>query len=102
MPRRVDENQKEIVKEFRKEGASVQILSDVGMGCPDIVVGFDYENYLVEIKNGTKPPSGQKLTEHEQIFHDNWKGQVCVIKSKDEVVDFMEKMKQKGWKIAKW
>ncbi len=85
-PKRVDENQKEIVKAFRDMGATVQILSAVGKGCPDLIVGMDGVNYLVEVKNGRKPPSAQKLTDCEQSFFDTWKGQVCVIKSANEVI----------------
>lgn len=84
--RRTDANQREIVDTFRKLGASVQILSDVGKGCPDLAVGIFGINLLVEVKDGNKPPSKQRLTEHEQAFFDAWKGQVCIIKSHDEVV----------------
>lgn len=89
MAKRTDENQKEIVSIFRSLGASVQVLSDLGKGCPDIVIGIFGKNYLVEIKNGKKPPSGQRLTEAEQVFFDSWKGQVCIIKSLDEAVNFI-------------
>jgi hypothetical protein len=92
-PKRVDQNQKHIVKAFRELGASVQILSEVGKGCPDILVGVDGKNYLFEIKNGEKPPSGQKLTEPEQVFFDTWKGQVKVINSIADVVHFMDYFK---------
>lgn len=81
MPKRVDANQVEIVKILRKFGCSVLILSSVGKGCPDILAGFKGQNYLIEIKDGKKPPSARKLTEHEQKFHDEWKGQVCIINS---------------------
>ncbi len=84
--RRTDANQREIVDTFRQLGATVQILSDVGKGCPDLVVGIHGINFLVEVKDGSKPPSKQKLTEHEQVFFDIWRGQVCVIKNQDEAV----------------
>jgi hypothetical protein len=92
MPKRVDENQKLIVKTFRELGASVQVLSNIGKGCPDILVGIFGKNFLVEIKNGAKCPSAQKLTEHEQVFFDSWKGQVCIIKSVDEIFQLMDKI----------
>jgi Holliday junction resolvase len=84
--RRTDANQREIVDTFRKMGASVQILSDIGKGCPDLVVGIRGINYLVEVKDGSKAPSKQRLTEPEQVFFDTWKGQVCIIKNQDEAV----------------
>lgn len=92
MAKRVDANQKEIVSTFRALGASVQILSDLGKGCPDLVVGIFGKNYLIEVKNGKKPLSGQKLTEPEEKFFKAWKGQVCIIKSTDEVINFMHNL----------
>jgi hypothetical protein len=86
MAKRVDANQKAIVDTFRAIGATVQILSMVGKGCPDIIVGFKGVNYLIEIKDGSKPKSAQKLTEHEQKFFDSWKGQVCLITSNDDAI----------------
>jgi|SRR5580692_9666266 hypothetical protein len=92
MPKRVDENQKLIVKTFRQLGASVQVLSNIGKGCPDILVGIFGKNFLIEIKNGAKCPSAQRLTEDETYFHESWKGQVCIVKSVDEVFQIMDKM----------
>ena len=90
MAKRTDANQTEIVKTFRSLGASVLILSSVGKGCPDLMVGIFGRNFLVEVKDGKKPPSGRKLTEHEQLFFDGWKGQVCVVKSPDEAISLLQ------------
>ena len=90
MPKRVDANQKEIVKTFRDCGATVLILSEVGRGCPDICVGIFGQNFLVEIKDGAQPPSKQKLTDAEIEFFEKWKGQVQIIKSVDEAVRFIK------------
>jgi hypothetical protein len=35
-------------------------------------------NYLIEIKDGSKPPSKRKLTSDEQEWHDTWRGTVYV------------------------
>ena len=96
MAKRTDSNQTVIVKCLRKLGCSVQILSDVGKGCPDIVVGYRGRNFLFEIKDGEKPPSARKLTEYEQYFFDTWNGQVCIINSTDEVNDFFINEMSKG------
>lgn len=88
MPRRdarVDANQKEIVQAFRAMGATVQHLHTVGGGCPDLVVGYRGLNLLVEVKDGSKPPSKRKLTEHEQAFFDEWNGQVTIVDSVHDV-----------------
>ena len=79
---RVDNNQKEIVEALRKIGASVQILSSVGSGCPDILVGFRGNNYLFEIKSSEK----EKLTEDENTFFLNWCGTVDTIYNMEQVL----------------
>ena len=76
---KVDANQPEIVQALRDIGATVQILSAVGKGCPDILVGFRRNNFLFEIKDGAKSPSRRKLTDDERQWHDDWRGQVTTI-----------------------
>jgi hypothetical protein len=93
MAKRIDENQPEIVKTFRGLGASVLILSAVGKGCPDLALGIFGKNYLIEIKNGNKPPSAQKLTEKEQEFFESWKGQVNIITSKEQAITFINSLR---------
>jgi len=78
---RIDANQPEIASALRKAGATVSITSAVGKGFPDIVVGFRGRNYLLEIKDGSKVPSAQKLTPDEQNWHNTWRGQVLVVNS---------------------
>ena len=85
---RVDRNQNEIVEMLRKNGCSVLIISQL-KNCFDILVGYDGFNFAFEIKDGNKPPSGQKLTEGEQKFFDNWNGQVNVITSVTEAMTIM-------------
>lgn len=91
MPKRTDDNQKDIVKTFRDFGYSVYILSMVGKGFPDIIVSKDGVNYLFEIKNDKRPPNAQKLTPAEQIFFDSWQGHVEIINSVQSVVQFVLK-----------
>lgn len=76
MPRRVDANQREIVRSLRLAGASVHILSEVGDGCPDILVGWRGKNYLLEIKTD----SG-KLTKDQEDWHREWRGEVSIVRS---------------------
>ena len=70
---RVDSNQKEIVEALRKAGASVLIVSML-KNCFDILVGFKGVNFIMEIKDGSKPPSQRKLTEGEAKFKESWRG----------------------------
>ena len=83
---KVDSNQREIVSALRQIGATVQILSMVGKGCPDILVGFRHNNFLFEIKDSNKPPSKRKLTPDERQWHDDWRGQVTTISTVDQVI----------------
>jgi hypothetical protein len=83
---KTDRNQQEIVRAFRQIGATVQVLSSVGKGMPDVLVGYMGVNVLVEIKDGSLPPSKQKLTADQVKWHANWGGQVCVANSIDDAV----------------
>jgi len=77
MPRRaakVDANQPEIVAYLRAHGFSVEHLHMVGEGCPDIMVGRDEVNYLIEIK-----VPGEKLNERQVKWHGKWRGQKMTV-----------------------
>ena len=89
---RVDSNQKAIVNAFRQCGFSVFHTHTIGGGFPDIVAGYGGINYLIEIKDGSLPPSARKLTKPEETFHQNWRGQVCIINDVDEVFAFKESL----------
>lgn len=86
---RVDANQNEIVQALRDMGASVAITSMVGSGFPDIVVGFRGRNYLIEIKDGSKPSSKRKLTPDEQKFFDTWRGIVFIANDINEALEII-------------
>lgn len=82
---RIDINQPEIVKTFRSLGWSVLIISQL-KNCCDIFVSKNGRTIAVEIKDGSKPPSKQKLTEGELKFKDSWQGEYALIKSIDDVI----------------
>lgn len=92
---KVDNNQVAIVKELRALGYSVLLLNRVKNGCPDILVGKDEINILVEIKTTIK----DKLTDDEFRFFESWKGQKMVAHTSSDVVEFFEfyKGKLKEW-----
>jgi alanine dehydrogenase len=73
-----DGNHAEIVKGLRDAGATVQDLGAVGKGCPDILVGFRGQSYVIEIKDGRLPPSARELTDDQKKWHAEWKGQKAV------------------------
>ena len=59
----------------------MQHLHTIGKGCPDIVVGFRGANILMELKDGDKAASKQKLTDDETEWHDTWRGQVAIVRN---------------------
>lgn len=90
---RVDANQEEIVKALRAIGCSVQSLAMVGKGVPDVLCGYRGSNCLLEIKDGTKPPSERRLTPDEQEWHRAWRGRVVTVGSVREALQVIE-----GWR----
>jgi hypothetical protein len=84
---RVDGNQAEIVEALRGiPDLSVLVLSDVGDGCPDISVGYRGANFYFEIKDPSQPKHRHELTEDQQRFHAEWKGQVQKVFSLKEII----------------
>lgn len=78
---KIDANHDQIVSVARAYGATVQSLAAVGRGCPDLLIGYRGHTLLVEVKDGTKPPSARQLTNQQLDWHANWKGgTVAIIK----------------------
>ena len=75
---KADHNQKSIVEMLREVGASVQPLTNVGSGCPDLLVGFQGKNHLFEIKN---VDGRNRMTTYQIIWHDRWRGSVAVVET---------------------
>jgi hypothetical protein len=87
---KIDSNQNEIVEALRKiPNLTVAITSAVGKGYPDLNIGYKGKNYLIEIKDGNKPKSQQKLTPDEEKWHRNWNGQVATCSSIDEILELL-------------
>lgn len=84
---KADANQAEIVQALRDIGAYVFVSHTLGRGFPDLVVGYRGKTYLIEVKDGNKPPSQTRLTEDEQRFHDEWRGgALCIVYSVDDAI----------------
>jgi len=94
---KIDANQPEIVQALRSMGASVQHLHSVGQGCPDLLCAISgVGNFLVEIKDGSKPPSKQKLTPDQIDWHCQWRAPVYIVNSIYQVADLVQKLKQEA------
>lgn len=79
--RKADANQPQVVKALRGAGCTVEHLHAVGRGCPDLLCAIDGEVFLIEIKDGAKPPSAQALTPDQVKWHSEWKAEVHVVNS---------------------
>lgn len=83
---RKDSNHKSIVDGLRKYGASVLDVSQL-KNCFDILVGYKGKTFIMEIKDGKKPPSQRRLTPGELEFMKTWKGsKYNVVLSLDDAV----------------
>lgn len=69
---KVDANQDQVVSALRAAGAVVQSLAAIGKGVPDLLVRFRGTLFLLEVKDGSKPPSKQKLTDAQREWHQCW------------------------------
>lgn len=77
---KIDANQPKIVEAFRQLGCSVQHLHMVGSGCPDLLIGCNGFNVLVEVKT----PTGE-LTNDQQDFIAAWRGDdVNIVRTRDD------------------
>ena len=80
---RRDRNEREIINALRAHGASV---SQLDWWC-DLAVGFQNQNYFLEVKDGAKSPSKRQLTPFEKHFHETWRGQITIVKNVDEALE---------------
>ena len=82
-----DGNQAELVKQLRRiPNLSVAVTSRMGQGYPDIVVGFQGVNFMMEIKDPAQQPSRRKLTNDEEHFQRNWRGQYAVVSTIEDCI----------------
>jgi len=87
MVHRADDNQRELVDFMRAVGCSVLILSQVGNGCPDLLVGWKGQNYLFEVKTETG-----RLSDRQKDFKECWRGKPpVVIRNIEDVVEWLNK-----------
>jgi hypothetical protein len=89
--RRVDANLTAIVSAYRALGCTVWICnSNV-----DCIVGYSGISELVEVKDGSKPPSARVLTPAQVAFRRVWTGGIRLVKSLDEVAAHVADIRRK-------
>ena len=86
---RIDRNQPEIVKYFRDHGFTVLLIHTL-KNCCDIIISKNNQTACIEIKDGLKPTSAQKLTPGEIKFKDEWQGLYYIVRSTDDADSVMK------------
>ena len=87
---RLDSNHGEIVEALLGvTGVTCHSLAGVGCGVPDLLVGARGRTFLVEIKDGSKPPCERSLTRDQQKWISEWRGSPVLI--------FMDADKARSW-----
>ncbi|MEM5326861.1 hypothetical protein VSR34_09670 [Paraburkholderia sp. JHI2823] len=79
---------------YRAADASVLILSNQGHGVPDLLVAHAHvsgrRSFLVEVKDGSKPPSARRLTPDERRWADAWHGEYWVVETVADALRSLE------------
>lgn len=88
MRNRTDNNQVEIVRNLNSIGASVLDLSQVGAGCPDLLVGFRSRNFLVEVKN---PATYGKPSPTQTDFARAWRGDIILVRESMHLIEYLSR-----------
>jgi hypothetical protein len=91
---RQDSNHKQVLDALVGAGCVCTNTHMVGSGFPDICVGFRNDHghpriILIEVKDGSKVPSRQKLTEDEQSWWNHWPGDAYIVRSAREAVELV-------------
>jgi len=86
---RSDANQRTIVADLRKIGCTVVNLTQVGAGCPDLLVGYRGKTMLLECKNA----DGRNRIEFSQRdFYKKWQGgPIVIVHNSDAAIRYVSK-----------
>ena len=66
---RVDANHGEVRSALRAAGWIVVDCARIGSGFPDLLIAKDGRILMIEVKDGAKAKSAQRLTDDEERFH---------------------------------
>lgn len=97
---KVDANHKEVADAFRKLGCSFLSLAPLGKGAPDALIGYGGICCAIEIKDGAKPKSAQKLTPAQREFWSTWKGGVRLVTDLQAVAETAQLLRR--WQATLW
>jgi Holliday junction resolvase len=89
--KKVDKNQKDVVKALRDYGADVFLLHTVGGGIPDLMCCYADQTILLEVKDG----ADKKLTPQQITLFANWKGGYLYrVNSVQEAIEVLKLVEQ--------
>lgn len=84
---RTDKPQPGIVSGLRRIGASVAVTAGLGGGFPDLLVCWNRNLHLLEVKDRDQPAANRALTPDEVAFHASWKGQIHIVHDLTEALE---------------
>lgn len=88
--KKVDKNQVAVVKALRDYGADVHLLHMVGGGIPDLLVAYDGQTILIEVKDG----ADKKLTPQQIKLFAAWKGgHLYRVNNEQEAIEVLKSLK---------
>ena len=70
---------------IKQPSSEHQSVEDVHIDNDKGIVSFK-RNYFFEVKNPDQPKSAQALTAEEAIWHNEWKGQVTIVRTVEEAL----------------
>jgi hypothetical protein len=86
---KVDANHGAIVRALIAHRYAVASLAGCGDGLPDLMVCgpvHPFPLFLLEVKDGSKPPSKRTLTPAQVKFHREWPGTIHVVHSIEQAL----------------
>jgi Holliday junction resolvase len=88
--KKVDKNQKDVVKALRDNGADVYLLHMVGSGIPDLLVAYQGHTILIEVKDGPD----KSFTKDQLAFIASWQGgDLFRVNSEQDAIDLLKSYK---------
>lgn len=87
---RVDANLSAVVEAFRRLGCSVHVTNSAW----DCTVGYGGLSMLVEVKDGSKPPSARQLTPAQKKFRETWTGGIRLVKDLGDVAETVNTLRR--------
>lgn len=91
--KKVDKNQKDVVKALRDNGADVYLLHMVGSGIPDLLVAYEGHTILIEVKDGID----KQLTPQQIKLFATWKGgHLARINNVQEAIELLKSLQKES------